>query len=481
MNSTSIIRIILLLQFAGMMVLRATASQWGEITLTIRNQPETIIVLGSVRGDKFTPVDSINTRNLTKKDNAVTVTFSLKDPAVPGMYRLVLGQTTYARMMNEPPRQLDFIYNQENVAFVTDFRAPSDSLTILESEENRIWSAFQKREQKFRQEIRETEMELDHFRPAGPGSANQRTEYEKRVVQYNRLHRERDLLISDLTARYPALFSAKLIALHREPRPDGNLPADERLKVFHNEYFSLISFTDESVMNSSVYTERIFRYFMSYARRGLTREQQEAEFLKAVDSIIAAVRENEKVYEFILDYLVRGFERLGLTNLIRYIAENYAGSTCQTDEKTTLERRLGEQLMLPGTKVPDFTMDDINSDPVTLSKISKKRNLLIFWASWCPHCVEMIPQVRAAVKNTHNSEMAIIAISLDTSHADWTKAVSAMGTESWVNLSDLKGWDGALAAEYNIYATPTFLLIGDDLSIAGKPMTLQEILTLIKE
>jgi len=37
------------------------------------------------------------------------------------MYRLILGKTTYAKVMDEPPQQLDFIYNNEDLIFETDF------------------------------------------------------------------------------------------------------------------------------------------------------------------------------------------------------------------------------------------------------------------------------------------------------------------------------------------------------------------------
>jgi hypothetical protein len=46
-----------------------------------------------------------------------------------------------------------------------------------------------------------------------------------------------------------------------------------------------------------------------------------------------------------------------MNKVLTYIAENYSGSLCQTDEKTTLERKLEFQKMKPGDLVPDFTME----------------------------------------------------------------------------------------------------------------------------
>jgi peroxiredoxin len=220
---------------------------------------------------------------------------------------------------------------------------------------------------------------------------------------------------------------------------------------------------------------------MSYAQHGLTREQQEQEFMKAIDVIVANTRENEKVYEIILDYLIRGFEKLKLDNLITYIADKYSGTTCQTDEITTLERKLEAQKMETGTEVPDFKLPDINGDKVTLSQVQKDTTLLIFWASWCPHCMEILPQIKQWLNQQINSDFEVIAISLDTSRNDWTSKVIEMETESWYNLSDLQGWDGQTTINCNVFATPTMFLIDKDRRILAKPITVSELITAIQK
>src|SRR5690606_25625871 len=136
------------------------------------------------------------------------------------------------------------------------------------------------------------------------------------------------------------LFATKLIRMFREPFMDGTLNRQQRDELFKSAYFDNLDFTDESLMLSDVYTKKVFKYLMRYVHEGLSREKIEKEFETAVDIIIEHTNQNEKVYEFILDYLVRGFENLNLDNLITYIADKYSGTTCQTDEVSTLERKL---------------------------------------------------------------------------------------------------------------------------------------------
>jgi len=46
-----------------------------------------------------------------------------------------------------------------------------------------------------------------------------------------------------------------------------------------------------------------------FSSPNLTQEQLENEFIKAVDKIIYEAMDNSIIYEFIIDYLVGGFQR----------------------------------------------------------------------------------------------------------------------------------------------------------------------------
>ncbi len=454
-----------------------------NLNLYISMQPQTQIILGTLKGDKYSLTDSIFCIN-----GEVRINFQENSPG--GIYRFILGQTTYAKVMNEPPQLLDFIFNNENIVFETDFKAPEDSLKIIESEENRVWFEFKQKENEFQQQLKEVEMELDYSRqPPKPLETAKLNETAKWIEAFNQLQRERDNFITQTIEKNQELFATKLIKMYREPFLDGNLTKEERNQIFKKEFLKNLNFTDEALINSSVYTEKAFKYLMSFAQRGLTREQQEQEFMKAVDEILASLQNSEgftssetltknKVYEFILDYLVRGFEKMNLDNLITYIADKYSGTTCQTDEKTTLERKLEAQKMNIGTVIPDFTLTGLNGEQVTLSEVKKARNLIVFWASWCPHCREMLPQLKEWGKDPSNLETAVFAISIDNSEKNWRSAVVELGTELWFNLSDLQEWNGKTTEDYNVFATPTLFLVDENLRILAKPATISELMNL---
>lgn len=439
-------------------------SQSFTLVAEIKNQPANPVIFGEQKGDKFTPIDSAKTVNNTVK-------FSFPENAHPGVYRLIFGQTLYARMMNEPPQQLDVIFNNENIILETDFNAPENKLLVILSEENRVWLEFKRREILFREELNTVEKEVDFYRQT------KNTEKLLQTIEsYNRLQNRRNEFITEITGKNPGLLASEMILLFREPFLDGNLSAQERKHIFQTEYLKNKNFSNENLIYSQVYTDMVFSYLVSFNQKEFTPEQRETEYQKAVDLILAATNKNQTVYEFILGYLVHGFEVLQMNRLIEYIADNYAETTCQTDEKTTLERKLLSQKMKPGTVVPDFTMNDINGDPVTLSGVLKEKTLLLFWASWCPHCNEMISFLKN--RGIQKATMEVITISLDTGETEWKDAVRKHNIESWFNLCDFQEWDGEAAIEYNIYATPTIFIIDKNRRILATPVTINDLVQL---
>jgi len=467
--------------FIGLAVLITVAfhasSQPFTLEIQIKNQPDEPIYIGKIKGDKFIPIDTLKVFKVTTGNSVLTnqtkkTSFTFPENSAPGTYRLIFGQTTYAKIMNETPQQLDFIFNNENLIFETDFIAPEDSLLVILSEENRVWFEFVRKKKEYVKKLKELELEInycqDHLAVKTQPSTAGETLCNQYITKFNDLQKQRDDLINETIGRYPKLLASVMIKMYHEPFLDGNLTSQQRKEIFQKDFFNSLDFTDERLINSSVYSNRIFYFLTSYNQPGFTKEQLENEYKKAVDVVISNTNKNQKVYEFILDYMVHGFEVLKMDNVIDYIADNYSGTTCQTDEKTTLERKLDSREMKVGSVVPDFTLNDINGDPVTLSEIQKDKTLVLFWASWCPHCNEMMPFIKNWVKQ-HNME--VVAVSLDTSKTEWKNGVFKLGMESWFNLSDLKEWDGKVATDYNVYATPTMFIIDKNRKILAKPVT----------
>ncbi len=458
-----------------------------SLEVRIHNQPFNSVAVGNLRGDQFVLADSLVTSNImTAGDPVKLVNWIFPSDARPGMYRIVFGQTTYARVMDEPPQLLDFIYNGEDIQLETDFKAPTDSLKVIASEENYLWFSFLKKEKEIRQQLKELEMEVNYYQDKlsefnSDSDKEEKLDLEAKAANaantFNLLQMERDSFISGIVTENAHLYAARIIKTYREPFRDGYLSEQERQASWQNDYFRFIDFSDEALIDSPVLSEKIFSYLVTYNQKGNSLEQRENAYIEAVDAVMLEIEKDAGqggvVYEFVLDYLVDGFERLSMNKVLAWIAEHYAEGLCQTEDKSTLRRKLESQKMVAGTIVPDFTLNDLNGQPVTFSQVLSERNLLFFWASWCPHCNNMLPLIKSLCSTKPN--FGVIAVSLDTAGDEWQTAVAQAGIEQFINLSDLKKWDGKVAEDYNIYATPTMFLVNSERKLLAVPSTLEEL------
>jgi peroxiredoxin len=114
-----------------------------------------------------------------------------------------------------------------------------------------------------------------------------------------------------------------------------------------------------------------------------------------------------------------------------------------------------------GQKAPDFTMNDPEGNPVTLSsKLGAKILLIDFWASWCGPCRNENPNVVKVYTEYHKKGFDILGVSLDRSKDDWVKAISD-DKLTWSHVSDLKYWDNAAAKMYAVRSIPSNILLNE--------------------
>jgi peroxiredoxin len=122
-----------------------------------------------------------------------------------------------------------------------------------------------------------------------------------------------------------------------------------------------------------------------------------------------------------------------------------------------------------GAVAPDFIQNDVNGAPVKLSSFRGKYVLLDFWASWCGPCRQENPNVVRNYNKYKAKNFTVVGVSLDKPEGKsaWLDAIKNDGLD-WTQVSDLKFWNNAAAALYQVSSIPQNYLIDPNGKIIAK-------------
>ncbi|MCX6333922.1 MAG: TlpA disulfide reductase family protein [Bacteroidia bacterium] len=134
-----------------------------------------------------------------------------------------------------------------------------------------------------------------------------------------------------------------------------------------------------------------------------------------------------------------------------------------------------------GQKAPDFTLNDVNGNPVSLSsKIGTRLLLIDFWAGWCNPCRQENPNVVKVYNEFHKSGFDVFGVSLDQSKDEWVKAI-ADDKLTWTHVSDLQYWNNAAARLYAVSSIPANFLLDGTGTIIARNLRGDELYNKVKE
>ena len=170
------------------------------------------------------------------------------------------------------------------------------------------------------------------------------------------------------------------------------------------------------------------------------------------------------------------FQLEDLTNLYAMIPENM-----QCGYKAEVEKYIeGLKKTQPGQHYIDFKQTDVNGNIFVLSDYIPKYEVTIldFWASWCPDCRKVNPDLVNIYNQFKDKGLNIVSVSLDTDAEKWKKAI-ADDNLTWPNhVSDLKGWNNEVAGMYMIAFIPQNLIIDKNGMIIEKNLPIEKMVDL---
>jgi thiol-disulfide isomerase/thioredoxin len=392
--------------------------------------------------------------------------FTLPANAHPGMYRIVVG----------PEQFWDIIFNREPISMRTRFSAINDSLRVIESKENKLLNSYRLSYL----DIQRKQELLQRLAGLYPASDPFRKEVIKELQKVRST--DPDQVAREIIGKYPDTYVAHFLNLLLSPRVPVEIPPKDQMAYILDHFWDGIDFRDTAMMYSPALANKVMSFF-SFFPQAYPQQEVEGAMKKGLDRLMSAAAVNDVLFEFILENIAQWAERTEFDDFFSYLTEDYLSQASCTDDKKKGEfKDLVEsyQKTAPGKQVPEIVIPRENKGALIMSQLPSKYILVLFWASWCPHCQEMLPKLERIYGKYDRKDFEIVAISLDEKEKDWQDAIRKNGY-NWINYSELKGWDCPIAYDYGIRATPTMILIDHNRTVIARPRTPEMLEQKLKE
>ena len=374
----------------------------------------------------------------------------------PGVYRLQYSQTA-----NE---YIDVIINgkEKNITFSLDLlnEVEKRKPVFTQSQENQNWYGYQNQSQLQLQKIAALQQALAGY----PNTTDKIVvQLEKAVTQELLNYQKQEAaFIKNHANTWAAQMVQNKTVYFTNPKEEW------RTQIYESRahFWDNVNTSNPSLINSPLYTELILEYLKYYMNPEMhfSEDEMNEGFKKSVDTIMQKFSANEETKKFALQYLQLGFKELGNEKVLQHIDEKYKelAAQCQNEaDKAAFDKRMaGYAAMKEGAQAPNITFTN-NS---TLYDLQSETTIVVFWASWCPHCMEELPKINAWAAENPNTK--VVAISLDEDQTAYETAIKQF--PNIFHHTDLKKWEGKAVNDYYIYGTPTFIVLDKDKKIVGK-------------
>jgi thiol-disulfide isomerase/thioredoxin len=420
------------------------------------------IQLGYYYGNEVIPLDTVNS------DQKGNFLFLLPREIHPGLYRLSLGPGEASK--------IDFIFDHEDVELKTSRDYLTDSLQFLKSDVNRMYYAYLKKKKDIYYKLGLINPLIFRYPPEDEL-------YIPLTTRFTHLQRELNAFIDSVIDEMPGSYLARLMRVDRKPVIDP-LPLEQaqqevsRLRFFENKDFS-----DTLFLYSNLIPLKIAEYLSYFRKPGAEKAEQETILLGAVDTLLKNTIGSEKMHRFTLNFLIEGFGQSNYDRMLNHLIDIYKNtyacaiddeSGAMLDEVETLEK------ILIGKPAPAISSYGIDGDRVNLHGTDSEYTLLLFWASWCPYCDDLIGELSRIYTQEKREIFEIFAVSLDTLRQDWIKYIRK-GNSPWIHACEFKGWQSRAAEDYRVRATPALFLLDRQKTIIARPITLGELKNSMRE
>ena len=344
-----------------------------------------------------------------------------------GMYRFLIDNEKY----------IDFIFNKENIFFNAAYPNIAESLSIEESLETKLYY-----------EYRNQAMDSEYVKAQANQLLNKINDekdatYQVALATFEAAQKDYQQSVQNILNEHSDTYLSKIVRFSQIPSTDPLWSDAKRNDFLQKQMLENFDFSDTSLLHSSTVAKSIVNYLSLYVAENMSIAEQEKAFIIASDALLSKAKKGDnEVYAFVLEYLLSSFGKLEADVVLEHIAQKYdLNEGCNNAKKTRFiqDKLANIKLFGVGKKVPNILLSDESGNTFELKQKAKTATLLIFWASWCEHCTEILPQIKALYEQQGNAKKwEVVAVSLDEDKAIWQQFIKDGNYNTWLNSCDFK-------------------------------------------
>lgn len=254
--------------------------------------------------------------------------------------------------------------------------------------------------------------------------------------------------------------SVPVIAQHRTQEIPGAIEA-----------FRQIDYSSRQLYRSGLLKDVIESHFWLIENSGRPLDSVFVEMNISIDSMIGNLASDPPLLNEISENLFRLLERRSL-----FTSSEHLALSLLNNKNELLNSRLADDLevyrtMKIGNTAPDIiftksTYDPGNTGAGSLSELDSDYTLIVFAASWCPSCRNMMPDLTKHYNNWKDHGVEVVLVSLDETSANFSQFTSKT---PFLSTSDFQRWNSPIVKDWHITSIPAFYLLDNQRKILLRP------------
>ncbi|MCF6181069.1 TlpA disulfide reductase family protein [Lutibacter sp.] len=160
---------------------------------------------------------------------------------------------------------------------------------------------------------------------------------------------------------------------------------------------------------------------------------------------------------------------------IKYLFKKIDSNALSNTQLESIRRVVYPDLSIEvGKQLFDFDLPNLKNEIISSKNFRGKVVLIDFWASWCAPCRKVNPELLEIYKQFKDNEFTVLGVSLDVDLKKWNNAI-VEDKLIWENIIDIEGFNGEIAAKYNVTSIPTNFLVSKNGKIIAKNITIDDL------